>query len=161
MGADVPKLLRTAFVTSCSAVPTDGANCGLLSFESQWIVVAFTNCQQYDNNLQNKHEDDGGIRRLSDGKVSFSLVDLELKATALFRFRMRTFFDRIRFPFMEEDRGSNFSGEWTISSPKGRRSWLLFRKGGFVSLICNCFLDKDAIWEYLPISSKVTKSVYE
>ena len=72
-------------------------------------------------------------------------MDLELKATALFRFRMRTFFGLIRFPFMEEDRRSNFSGEWTISSPKGRRSWLLFRKGGFLSHICNCFLDKDAI----------------
>ena len=103
----------------------------------------------------------GGFRRLSDGKVSFSLVDLELKATALFRFRMRTFFSLIRFPFMEEDRRSNFSGEWTVSSPKGRRSWHLFQKGGFVSLICNCFLDKDAIWEYLPILSEVTKSVYE
>ena len=100
----------------------------------------------------------GVFRRLSDDKVSFSLVDLELKATALFRFRMRTFFGLIRFPFMEEDKRSNFFGEWTISSPKGRRNWLLFRKRGFVSLTCNCFLDKDAIWEYLPISLEVTKS---
>ena len=32
-----------------------------------------------------------------------------------------------------------------ISSPNGRRSWLLFRKGGFVSLVCNCFPDMDTI----------------
>ena len=27
LGADVPKLLRTAFATFSSAIPTDGANC--------------------------------------------------------------------------------------------------------------------------------------
>ena len=58
---------------------------------------------------------------------------------------MRTFFGVICFPFMEGDRRSNFSGGWTISSPNGRRSWLLFRKGGFVSLIRNYFPDRDAI----------------
>ena len=58
---------------------------------------------------------------------------------------MRTFFGLIRFLFMEGDRRSNFSGGWTISSPKSRRSWLLLQKKGFVSLICNCFPDRDAI----------------
>ena len=63
-----------------------------------------------------------------------------------FRLGMRTFFGVICFPFMERDRRSNFSGGWTISSPYGRRSWLLFRKKrGFVSLMCNCFLDRDTI----------------
>ena len=42
-GVDVPKLLRTTSVLSCSAFPIDDANCGLLSSESQWIVVTFTN----------------------------------------------------------------------------------------------------------------------
>ena len=42
LGADVPKLLRTAFVIFCSAIPTDGANCDHLSSENQRIVVAFT-----------------------------------------------------------------------------------------------------------------------
>ena len=41
--ADVSKLLRTAFATFCSAVPIDGANCGLLDSGRQWTVVAFTN----------------------------------------------------------------------------------------------------------------------
>ena len=58
---------------------------------------------------------------------------------------MHTFFGLIRFLFMEGDSRSNFSGGWTISSLKGRRSWLLLRKEGFVSLICNCFPDRDAI----------------
>ena len=40
-GRDVPKLLRTAFVTSCSAFPTDGANCGVLNSQNHWIVEAF------------------------------------------------------------------------------------------------------------------------
>ena len=42
LGASVPKLLRTASETSCSAFPTDGANCGLLNSQNHWIVGAFT-----------------------------------------------------------------------------------------------------------------------
>ena len=34
LGTGVPKLLRTAFVTSCLAFPTDDANCGLMNFQS-------------------------------------------------------------------------------------------------------------------------------
>ena len=61
------------------------------------------------------------------------------------RLGMRIFFGLIRFPFMEGDRRSNFSGGWTISSLKGRRGWLLLRKGGFVSLVYNRFPDRDDI----------------
>ena len=75
----------------------------------------------------------GVIRRPSDGKVSLSLEDLELEATALW-IQNAYLFGLIRFPFMEGDRRSNFFGGWTISSPNGRRSWLLLRKEGFVSL---------------------------
>ena len=35
--------LAVAFEISCSAFPTDGANCGLLNSQSQLVVVAFTN----------------------------------------------------------------------------------------------------------------------
>ena len=42
LGAGVPKLLRIVFEISCSAFPTDGANCSLLNSQSQWIVGAFT-----------------------------------------------------------------------------------------------------------------------
>ena len=37
-----PKLSCTAFETSCSVFPTDGANCGLLLSQNHWIVGAFT-----------------------------------------------------------------------------------------------------------------------
>ena len=33
--AGVPKLSRTASEISCSAIPTDGDNCGLLNSQSQ------------------------------------------------------------------------------------------------------------------------------
>ena len=42
LGAGVPKLLRTASVTSFSEFPTDGAKCRLLISQSHWIVEAFT-----------------------------------------------------------------------------------------------------------------------
>ena len=58
---------------------------------------------------------------------------------------MHTFFGVICFPFMERDKRSNFFGGWTISSPNGRGSWLLFLKVGFVPLVYNCFLDRDTI----------------
>ena len=44
--AGVPKLSRTASEISCSAFPTDGANCGVLNSQSQWIVKAFTSWLQ-------------------------------------------------------------------------------------------------------------------
>ena len=46
---------------------------------------------------------------------------------------------------MDGDKRSNFFGGWTISFPNGRGSWLLFRKVRFVSLVYNCFPDKDTI----------------
>ena len=58
---------------------------------------------------------------------------------------MRTFFGLICFPFMEGDKRSNFFGGWTISSPNGRGGLLLFWKVGFVSLMYNCFPDRDTI----------------
>ena len=61
------------------------------------------------------------------------------------RLGMRTYSGMIRFPFMEGDRRSNFSGGWTISFLKGRRGWLILRKGEFVSLVYNRFPDMDDI----------------
>ena len=84
------------------------------------------------------------IRRPSDGKVSLFWKILSQKRS-FFRLGMRTFFGVTCFPFIEGDRRSNFSGGWTISSLNGKRSWLLFRKGGFVSFVCNYFPDRAAV----------------
>ena len=46
LGAGVPKLSRIASEISCSAFPTDGANCSLLNSQSQWMVGAFTSWLQ-------------------------------------------------------------------------------------------------------------------
>ena len=51
----VPKLLCATFEISCSAIPTDGANCGLLNFR----VSESSGHSPIGCNLQNRHEDGG------------------------------------------------------------------------------------------------------
>ena len=45
-GSGCTQASRTAFEISCSAFPTDGANCGNLNSQSQWIVGVFTSWLQ-------------------------------------------------------------------------------------------------------------------
>ena len=72
-----------------------------------------------DCNLQNKQEDGGGVRRPSDGKVSF-FWKTEGQNSSNLNQEFRTSFGVIRFSFMERERGSIFPGELTISFHKGR-----------------------------------------
>ena len=52
---------------------------------------------------------------------------------------MRTLFVVICLPFMEENRRSNFSGRWTISSPNGGEVSSYFRKGDLFPLCITAF----------------------
>ena len=70
LGASVPMLSRIASEISCSAFPTDDANCSLRNSQSQWIVGAFASHQSAATCKTNK-KTMVVFRRPSDGKISF------------------------------------------------------------------------------------------
>ena len=108
LGAGVPKLSRIAFEISCSAFPTDGANCSLRNSQSQWIVrhSPVTSHQSAVTCKTNK-KTTTVFRRPSDGKVSF-FWKTESQNIIYLNQECRTSFSVIPFSFMEGERGSTF-----------------------------------------------------